>query len=304
MQDESTATATLEDDIAEATEKAVTTTMVDYDEVNAAMFAERKAAQAVLDDPDATRIAIRRAKRTHQDVTARIYLTNQGLLNTIVGKFTRTASADLVEEYHAAGVAGMVRAVETYDPDLGKFSTWCWKPIQRELLKAVRMNEFSLQPSDFERRQKVIRMQAKLTEELGRKPTNSEIAERSGVAEDSVARITAHRAAQSLNIPVGEDNDTQLGDLLPDENPSAESQVETSLAIAAVEQYALPVLNDQERMVLVRRFGLDGEPEENLADIGKTIGRSREAVRQIEARALSKILHPLVARRIMRHGRN
>jgi DNA-directed RNA polymerase sigma subunit (sigma70/sigma32) len=76
------------------------------------------------------------------------------------------------------------------------------------------------------------------------------------------------------------------------------------MTLSALKTYGLAALDPRELYVLVRRFGLDGEPEDKLADIGDTLGLSREAVRQIEAKAIAKIQHPMVLRKIQRHGRS
>jgi RNA polymerase sigma factor (sigma-70 family) len=277
---------------------------IDYDALNTDLFTRRRAAQSVLDDPDANSRAKRKARIEFDAVTNDIYELNRPLVASIVKRYTRMASQDLADEYEANAWVGMAKAVENFDPEKGKFSSWAWRPINREVTRAVRQNEFSLPPADFEARPRVLVAVRRLTEELGRTPSYAEVSEASEVNEDSVRRIMDHRATTSLNRPVGDEEGVELADLIVDDTPDPFDQIEVRRALAAVEEHAMPVLTDRERMVVVRRFGLDGEPPEGLTSIGQTINLSREAVRQIEARARAKMLHPIIARKLQYRGRS
>ena len=99
------------------------------------------------------------------------------------------------------------------------------------------------------------------------------------------------------------DSGATLGDLIESPESGPEPLVMASLTLAALQSVGLAALDPRELFVVVRRFGLDGEPEETLVDIGTSLGLSREAVRQIEAKAIAKIQHPLVLRRLQRYGK-
>lgn len=275
----------------------------DYDAINTELFTRRRAAQVVLDDPKANPRAKRRARIEFDSVTNDIYELNRPLVASIVNKFTKMANQDLADEYEANAWVGMAKAVENFDPTKGKFSSWAWRPINREVTRAVRQNEFSLTPADFEARPRVLIAVRELTELLGKTPGYEEVAAHSGVNEESVRRVMDHRTTTSLNRPVGDEDGAELADLIVDDTPDPFEQLEVRRALAAVEEHAMPVLTDRERMVVVRRFGLDGEPPEGLTSIGQTIGLSREAVRQIESRARAKMLHPIIARKLQYRGR-
>ena len=97
-----------------------------------------------------------------------------------------------------------------------------------------------------------------------------------------------------MNQNVGDDGDVELSETIESTDPPPESTVISKLTLTALGSYGLTALDARELYVIVRRFGLDGEPLEKLTEIGETLALSREAVRQIEAKALAKLQHPLV----------
>jgi len=102
---------------------------------------------------------------------------------------------------------------------------------------------------------------------------------------------------------VGDDGKTYLSDLLEDVDSRVEDQVISAQEITDLERFGLACLDERELFVISRRFGLDGEPAQRLSAIGTILGLSREAVRQIEAKGLSKLNHPVIRRKLVRHGR-
>jgi RNA polymerase sigma factor (sigma-70 family) len=245
-----------------------------------------------------------RLQRQLEEVTTEIVIANEPLVQTYVQKFASSADRHDIEEYLAAGQLGVMKALAAFDPDAGRFDTWAFKHLQREILHAFRANEYThLNHADFERRPAVLKardaVQAKLGNDGG-VPTYEEIAEVAGMTVDQVQRVLESPSLASLSVMVGEEDGSTLGDVLASEELPAEAVLATKQMLTAVEKFGLSVLDTRELLVMVRRYGLDEEPAQKLASIGKTLGRSREGVRQAEARALAKLRHPIVLRRILR----
>lgn len=252
-------------------------------------------------------IRLRRLRRELDEVTAEIVTLNHKLLKSYARNFTRSAGRHDAEDYEAAGQYGLMRAISTFDPDAGRFDTWAYKHIQREVLHAFRSAEYaSMNHSDFERRPAILRavnvLQARQEDSTGT-PSYEDIAAESGHTVEQVKRVLDAPRVDSLSSRVGDDGETELGDLIESEETNVEASVITSMTLSAVEQYGLTVLDPRELLVLVRRFGLDDEPEQRLASIGQMLGRSREGIRQAESRALAKLRHPVVLRKVLREGR-
>lgn len=250
---------------------------------------------------------LRRLRRDLDDVTAEIVTLNERLVRSYAKNFTRSAGRHDAEDYEGAGMYGLMRAISTFDADAGRFDVWAWKHIQREVLHAFRAAEYvSMNHSDFERRPAVLRAKNSLqaqAEDSTLMPSYEDIADLAGVTVDQVKRVLDAPRVDSLSAKVGDEADTELGDLIESSEASIEASVMTSMMLTAVERHGLSVLDKRELLVLVRRFGLDDEPEQRLASIGTMLGRSREGIRQAESRALAKLRHPVVLRRIMREGR-
>jgi RNA polymerase sigma factor (sigma-70 family) len=288
-------------------------TSADYNDRNQELFARRNELLARI----ATQEAKRRRTRDSEDelrrtrfeldtVTNDIVSFNYGLVLNYTRKFTSTTSKDDSADFEAAGVVGLMRAVKSYDPTRGtKFSTWAYKPIQREILKAVRDADFKqLNPGDFEKRPEILRAVKALqngNEEFI--PTFEAVAVQAGATLDAVKRILNAPVIESLSAPMGEEGDSSLTDLIEDPAAGVEDTALARQEIMDLEQFGLSCLDERELFVIGRRFGLDGEPPQRLSAIGTLLGLSREAVRQVEAKALSKLLHPVTRRRLVRHGR-
>jgi RNA polymerase sigma factor (sigma-70 family) len=290
---------------------------VDYNDRNIGLFNQRRELKdrqaAILAKPERKRTVkdkrdLSRIARDIDSVTTEIIQFNYGLVRSYTKKFTSNSSKEDSADFEASAVVGLMRAIESFDPSKGRFGQWAYKPIQREVLRAVRDADFkSMNPGDFERRPDILRALARLQKEPqneGRQIPNVEVAKEAGVTVDQVRRVLEAPRLDSIHQHVGEDGDTELGDLIEGDDIDVEGSVIASMTLTALEDYGLKALDKRELLVLVRRFGLDCEPEQKLASIGEVLGLSREAVRQVESKALAKIQHPVILRKIHRYGRN
>lgn len=279
----------------------------DYRDANSALFQRRRTIQQELDDLRAadpecasTRRRVRMLRRQLDEVTSQIVTLNLGLVRSYTRRFGGAASAEQRAEFEAAGMLGLMRAINSFDPESGAFGQWAFKPIQREVLKSVRDSDHpNLNIGDFEKRPAILKAYRQLQGiDAAYRPSDAEVAAAAGVTVGQVRRVLAPPRLESIDQPSHDDAEAPVAETIASTDPSAEDHLLSKLTLQALERFGLKALNARELYVIVRRFGLDGEPADRLADIGDTLALSREAVRQIEAKALAKLQHPIVLRKL------
>lgn len=283
----------------------------EWSDMNKRMFIQRIEIKKRIDKLEASknkaakRRELSRAKRDYEDLTMRIVEANYGLLRKYVKLFTGSASREDARDFEAAGRLGLMRAIDNYDPYRGSFAQWAFKPIQREVLRAVHSADHNnMNPGDFERRPEILRALKKLqgeNEEV--KPTEAQVAAEAGVTIEQVKRVLHAPRMDSLHTPVGDADGAVLSDLIEDKGGNLEDAVISAIGVESLTNYGLSALDAREYFVLSRRLGLDCEPEQRLSAIGEMLKLSREAVRQIEAKAIAKMSHPVLLRLLVRNGK-
>ncbi|MFL5653466.1 MAG: sigma-70 family RNA polymerase sigma factor [Ktedonobacteraceae bacterium] len=242
-----------------------------------------------------------RIERGDRDAMKQFILANLRLVVSIAKRYVGRGLTllDLIQE----GNIGLIRAVQRYDWRRGhRFSTHATWWIRQAISRAVADKGRTIRLPDYVNTalNRIRRERQRLLQELGREPTEQELAEATGLDPIRMVELQAAPGAPvSLELPVGEDEEQELGDVLADtESASPEDIATTQTLKDEVQRVLESVLTPRERLVLQLRFGLGNGQAHPLEQVGRELGITRERVRQIEAGALAKLRQPPVLERL------